>query len=284
MPSHTIRETIGKAYAMGDGPDFAYSVVPNRFFLDVKTQSGPNFRFMERIEPFIKSVIHVPGLRKNPSRTYPAAAVGPEFPATFEYYVASLIDHWQTTHDDRARALDHDLRHIGLSRNIRAARLSEVEIDLQVGRTIDSGPNDTVSIADVGFGVSQTLPALVALRAADQGQLVYIEEPEIHLHPRAQVKLADIFAAAAERGVRVIAETHSSLLLRALQTAIANGKLAPNLVRFHWFTRDAEGVTHISSATPDENGAFGDWPEDFGDVALQSEQDYLDAVENKIAR
>ncbi len=44
---------------------------------------------------------------------------------------------------------------------------------------------DTVSIADVGLGISQTLPVLVALHAANNGQLIYLEQPEIHLHPRA---------------------------------------------------------------------------------------------------
>jgi hypothetical protein len=55
-------------------------------------------------------------------------------------------------------------------------------------------------------------------------------------------------------------------------------------VRLHWFSRDDEGLTQVRSETPDENGAFGDWPEDFGDVALQSEKEYLDAVESKLAR
>ena len=129
-----------------------------------------------------------------------------------------------------------------------------------------------VSIADVGLGVSHTLPVLVALQVADEGRLVYIEQPEIHLHPRAQVKLADILANAAKRGVRVVAETHSTLLLTAIQTLVAKGELKPELVKLHWFQRDPKtGVTEVTSTDLDENGAFvqSDWPEDFDDVILK---------------
>jgi predicted ATPase len=178
--------------------------------------------------------------------------------------------------------LNDDLRRLCLANRVLARRLSEAEIDLQV--TLSGKADDMVSVADVGFGVSQTLPVLVALLAASDSQLVYLEESEIHLHPRAQVKLADVLAAAAKRGVRVVAETHSSLLLRAVQTLVAKGELAADLVRLHWFSRDNAGVTQVRSVVPDENGAFGDWPEDFGDVELQSEKDYLDAVESKLAR
>ena len=225
----------------------------------------------------------MPGLRGNSSRTYPATASGPTFPATFEYYVASVIKGWQLERSRKADALNNDLKHIGLTEKIVARSLTEVEIDLQVSR-LAGRTDDMVSIADVGLGVSHTLPLLVALQVADEGRLVYVEQPEIHLHPRAQVKLADILANAAKRGVRVVAETHSFLLLRAIQTLIARGELSPELVRLHWFSRDDSGVTQVSSVTPDRNGAFGDWPEDFGDVALQSEQEYLDAVESKLAR
>lgn len=142
-----------------------------------------------------------------------------------------------------------------------------------------------VSIADVGFGVPQTLPVLVALRAANDGQLVYLEEPETHLHPRAQVKLADILVDAAMRGVRVAAETHSTLLLTAIQTLVAKGELKPELVRLHWFRRDPRtGATQVTPASLDENGAFGDWPEDFDDVILKAESAYLDAVEGRQVR
>jgi predicted ATPase len=171
---------------------------------------------------------------------------------------------------------------LDLTQKIVARKVNETEIDLQVSRLRDVNPDDMVSIADVGFGVSQILPVLVALRAADEGRLVYLEEPEIHLHPRAQAKLADILADAAKRGVRVVAETHSSLLLTAIQTLVAKGELDAKLVKLHWFQRDPKtGITQVCSANLDENGAFGDWPEDFDAVALDSASGYLDAVEDR---
>jgi predicted ATPase len=278
MSPDQIRQVLGDLPFV-DSPDLMFSVVPNRFFLDVKNEQGIVVRVMEGIEPFIQGLIHVPGLRGNPSRTYPVAGIGPNFPATFEYYAASVIAHWQSERDDRAKGLNDDLRHIGLTQQIKARRLNDAEIELLVSRLSSAGLDDMVSIADVGFGVSQTLPVLVALRAAQAGQLVYLEEPEIHLHPRAQVRLADVLADAAKRGVRVLVETHSTLLLTAIQTLVANGSLKPELVRLHWFQRGPRtGVTEVTRASLDENGAFGDWPEDFDDVILKAESAYLDAV------
>lgn len=231
----------------------------------------------------IQQVLHIPGIRGNPERTYPVTGIGPNFPGNFQHYVGSIIASWQSTNSSTYGQLNTDLECLGLTPGVMAKRLTESEIDLLVHR-IESNGDDLVSVADVGLGISHVLPVLVALRTAVRHQLVHVEEPEIHLHPRAQVRFADIIADAAKRDVKVVIETHSSLLLRAIQTLIAKGDLAPKTVGFYWFTRDSQGVTHIRSATPDENGAFGDWPEDFGDVALQSEKDYLDAVETKMLR
>jgi predicted ATPase len=108
---------------------------------------------------------------------------------------------------------------------------------------------------------------------------VYLEQPELHLHPRAQVAMAQLLVDAAQRGVRVVAETHSSLLLLAIQTKVAKGEVDPSIVKLHWFQRNDDGVTTVSSADLDESGAFGDWPEDFADVTLAAESAYLDAAE-----
>ena len=140
---------------------------------------------------------------------------------------------------------------------------------------------DTVSIADVGLGISQTLPVLVALHAANSGQLIYLEQPEIHLHPRAQYIMAEVLADAALQRKRLVVETHSSLLLLGIQTLVAEGKLPPDLVKLHWFQQQEDGSTQITSTDLDQTGAFGDWPEDFAAVALDSESRYLDAAQAK---
>ena len=94
--------------------------------------------------------------------------------------------------------------------------------------------------------------------------------------------MAEVLADAAKRGVRVVAETHSSLLLLAIQALVAEGKLSPELVKLHWFKRGSDGVTTITSADLDDSGAFGeDWPEDFSDIELQAQSRYLDSVASR---
>jgi predicted ATPase len=255
------------------------SVTQDRFLLGIGMTDPPYPVSLVSPGTAIQGVIHVPGLRGNAERTYKAAGVGRTFPGVFDNYVASLILAWHKERNRRYEELNLDLQCVGLARNVLAHRVNDVFIELRVS-LVD---NRTDNIADVGFGVSQVLPVLVALRAADRGQLVYLEEPEIDLHPRAQTRLAKILADATRRGVRVVAETHSSLLLRAIQTLVARGTLDPDLVRLFWFTRNDSGVSQVSPAKLDANGAFGDWPEDFGDVALESEKQYLDAVEDRIS-
>ena len=96
--------------------------------------------------------------------------------------------------------------------------------------------------------------------------------------------MAQILVAAAARGVRVVVETHSSILLIAIQTAIAKGVhgLAPKDVQLHWFARDFKtGDATVTSRTLDAKGVFDDSPVDFDSVELEAHADYLDAIEAK---
>lgn len=242
----------------------------------------PYFTPSEEFAYQLRRIIHLPGLRGNPERTYQTTAVGSVFPGTFENYVASVVSHWQAASDGRIEELGRALEALGLTWKVDARQVDDTQVELRVGRlphAVRGGAHDLVNIADVGFGVSQTLPVLVALLAAEPGQLIHLEQPEIHLHPRAQAALARVLADAAKRGVKVVAETHSAVLLLAVQTLVAEGHLDPGLVKLHWFTRREDGVTQVASADLDDAGAFGDWPEDFGQVILQAEDQYLDAVE-----
>jgi hypothetical protein len=233
----------------------------------------------------LEHVLHVPGLRSPPQRDYPVTAVGDTFEGKFDPYVASLLVEWQRTSDARIDAVSRDLTALGLTWKVRARKKSDTHVAIEVGRlpaATRGGAHDVVEIADVGVGVSQALPVLVALRQASRGQLVYLEQPELHLHPNAQWKMAQILVDAAQRGVRVVVETHSSLLLIGIQNAIAKGVrgLAPRDVLLHWFSRDPKsGEAQVSSRSLDAKGAFGDWPADFDSVELAAHAAYLDAVE-----
>ena len=188
---------------------------------------------------------------------------------------------WQESKDPRIVKLQEDLARLDLTSKIESKRVNETAVELRVGRLRRSGTRDMVSIADVGVGVSQVLPVLVALRVAKPGQMVYIEQPEIHLHPKAQVALAEILADAANRDVQVVVETHSSHLLLAIQSLVAEGKLDQRRVGLNWFRREDDGSSKITTANLDDRGAFGDWPEDFGDVELELESRYLSAARRR---
>ena len=236
------------------------------------------------VENMLSSLMHIPGLRRKPERSYAATFFKEQIKGTFDAYAAGLISQWQQQQDtEKLAKLNDYLRRLGLTDSVTAKVKNANEVELSVSR-LPAGSKgkprkaDMVNIADVGIGVSQVLPILVALIAAQEGQIVYVEQPELHLHPRAQVVMAELLAEAANRGVRVIVETHSSLLLLTVQTLIAQDKIKNTDVALHWFARDAKGATQVEYVQPDEDGAYGEWPEDFGDVEMKAQGAYLDAV------
>ena len=262
----------------------AFDVVErSRCFLRLESQhSRAIFNTTAYLESCIFNSIHLPGLRGSPERTYKSTSTGSRYPGTFEHYAASLIHEWQETKDKHLKTVADALYTLGLTGKVGTKKIGDVGIEIKVGRLLYDGDDgtDMVNIADVGIGVSQVLPVVVALIAANPGQLVYLEQPELHLHPRAQVALAQVLTDAAKRGVRVVVETHSSLLLLGIQTLIAEGDLSPELVKLHWFSRNEDGVTEVSSADLDDVGTYGEWPEDFADVSLNAQSRFLDAVDN----
>lgn len=201
-----------------------------------------------------------------------------EYADLFERYAASIVYFWQQHSSVKMQQLSIVLgeKGLGLANSVKANQITDVDVEI----LIDEGQG-YISIADVGRAVASVLPVVVALLVAEPGQLVYIEQPELHLHPDAQAKMAELLADAARRGVRVVVETHSDILLLAIQTLVAQYAadnehgLDPSLVKLHWFSRDDEGVTHVQSADLDEAGTFGEWPEDFGQIRFKQLRDFL---------
>lgn len=135
---------------------------------------------------------------------------------------------------------------------------------------------------NVGFGVTYTLPILVALLASEPGTLIILENPEAHLHPKGQAKIGELMALAASCGVQIIVETHSDHILNGIRVAVHDGKLNPNDVQLHYFQRQKkEGFAVIEVISPkiDRRGRIDKWPEGFFDEWDKSLEILLEPVE-----
>lgn len=121
-----------------------------------------------------------------------------------------------------------------------------------------------LDITDVGFGLSQVLPVIVQGLLSRTNSLTLVEQPEIHLHPKMQAELADLFidiVRTAEFKKNMLIETHSEYLLRRLRRRIAEGLISSDDVAIYFIKKD-KNKSVIKKIAVSEHGAF-DWPEDF---------------------
>lgn len=122
---------------------------------------------------------------------------------------------------------------------------------------------------NVGFGLTYTLPILVALLSAKPGHLVLLENPEAHLHPRGQAQLGRLLALCAADGVQVIVETHSDHVLNGIRLAVHHKELKPAETAFHFFerleTRSGSALHVVTTPQIDPTGRFDRWPDGFFD-------------------
>ncbi len=135
------------------------------------------------------------------------------------------------------------------------------------------GSLQLVDIPDVGFGISQVLPVVVQCFYAPPGAIVFIEQPELHLHPRAQAHLADLFIdvlASRERGIdrkiQLVIETHSEHFLYRLQRRIAEASADHPINADQVAAYFAHSTGTESKLDPLEFNSDGDilnWPENF---------------------
>jgi predicted ATPase len=137
------------------------------------------------------------------------------------------------------------------------------------------------NIMDVGFGISQVLPMLVLAHFVPRGTTIVAEQPEIHLHPRAQVGLAELMAEVAQtRKVQFLVETHSEHMFRRLQTLIAEEKLSAAECALYFVDVDNAGSTELRRLQIDDYGKIANWPKYFfGDTVGETERQTRKMIE-----
>jgi predicted ATPase len=129
------------------------------------------------------------------------------------------------------------------------------------------GFSTEVSPFNMPFGNSSVFPIVVALMTAPKNSLVVIENPEAHLHPKAQARMGELLSIAAENGIQIIIETHSDHLLNGVRIAVKNQQIDENNVEVHFVYADKENplLHHTKHMQIHEDGSMEDWPVGFFD-------------------
>lgn len=141
------------------------------------------------------------------------------------------------------------------------------------------GDSNPYRATNVGFGITYTLPIIVAILASSPGTLILVENPEAHLHPRGQAKMGELLALAASCGVQVVIETHSDHVLNGIRLAVHRRKLNHEDVQLHYLQRQKIGtdkvITEVVSPRIDKYGRIDKWPDGFFD---QMEHDLMELM------
>ena len=232
------------------------------------------------VAPFGGRLVYVQADRTGPRKSYPLSEVlarRGEFGRRGEYAWNYLNEHQDDSlpADDprsgngstrRLRgAVDHWLQDVTPGAHLQLESVLAADAVL-AGFTFDR-PGDVASrrhrATNVGFGLSYVLPVVLAL-LSEPGTLCLIENPEAHLHPRGQTRLAELASRAAAAGVQVFAETHSDHFLDGVRLAVRDGLIAPDQTAIHYFER-RDGRTTVTSPEIDADGFLPHWPDGFFD-------------------
>jgi hypothetical protein len=218
------------------------------------------------------------------------AWLGPLRPAPQRYYSRSAAEDGETIgtrgadvamhlfdNESEVDVVNDWLRRLEIPYGLRMVALGAIDGTATVGDLVAMVLQDRrlkvdTSPADVGFGVSQVLPVVVHLLAA-QDSIVCVEQPEIHLHPRLQAELADLLIAttsADAQGNQAIIETHSEHLLLRIQRRIREGTLDHRDVSVLYVDlQEGDEEATAVELRLDEAGYFLDeWPQGFFDERL----------------
>ena len=172
---------------------------------------------------------------------------------------------WITFNDDTLKSgVDKWLGYMGISNNSNLERSEEI---IRLNLMSKAGVN--VTLADVGFGVSQILPILVEGLRIGPGQTLILEQPEIHLHPKLQMELADFFVSMALSGKKVLIETHSDHIINRIVRRIIEDEEHDlrSLTNILFFEQGEENS--INPIEIDSDKGIINWPTGFFDQASE---------------
>ncbi len=271
---------------------------PEKFYLftarTLSRYQNANFlvEFSLAVENLLENFFYLGPLRKHPQRVYAwAGDTPPDVGQDGEYTIAALLAATAAkrmlNRAPRKRRAHFDqfiaewLAEMGLIHSFKVVPLAAGRKEYEVLIQVHAGSPE-VKLTDVGFGISQVLPPLVQAFYAPPRSVIWMEQPEIHLHPSVQANLADVFISAVKanengkpRDVQLIVESHSEYFLTRLQRRIAEGEhISLDDVAIYFVQHGADGA-RIEPLLLNEEGEISNWPEhffgdEFGEIAART--------------
>ena len=215
--------------------------------------------YAEMIEDNLRHLYPLKPFREAPQRIYMFSGAS----VSDLGYSGEKVPEFIFRNKDNIRFINDFFKELDIGYELNVSPLGDrtnglFEVSLKDARGID------ISIADAGFGVSQILPIIVQTVSGDS-QVIAVEQPEVHIHPRLQADLGNLFAKGVKEFYnRYIIETHSEHLILRLQKLISEGKLEASDVVVLYVSRGKHGA-EVRQVRIDEDGDFiDDWPAEGG--------------------
>lgn len=230
---------------------------------DIETLSDLS-GFFEPLFRFLEGVEYVGSMRLPPSRSYMLSGERHEKVGVNGQNAASILAMDSLRKGKKSKKIKEKvaewLRGSMLAKDLKIEYESDRNYEIRI-QNYSSG--ESQNFVDVGYGVSQVVPILVAGYNLDQRDTLIVEEPEIHLHPQAQAELGKFFLDLYADKINSIVETHSEYLVVRLQQYVAQGLISRDDIVFYFIRSGSDGKEVVELCL-DEKGVFtSEWPGGF---------------------
>jgi predicted ATPase len=226
-------------------------------------------------EEMIEEFNFISSFRLHPERTYYQSITTDKIDKFGNGYIDQILE-WSDNQSEELYDLISILKDLKILHDIKPHRLSGGRFEI---RSKIKSKSKWESLADVGFGISQFLPIIVAdLQLSDNSTLI-MSQPEIHLHPSVQANLGDyLVKQVKDRNKNYIVETHSEYLLNRMRLLIVKGEIQPEDVAVYYFENSIKdgSIAHRIEFTKDgqilnaPKGFFETYMIDTMDIALNA--------------
>ena len=217
----------------------------------------------DALERTLAALFPMGPFRKPPERLYIFRGTSPQDVG----YRGDLLPDLLFRHPKLVREANKWLKQLGIGYELEVESVGGRSRDLFEVRLMDTRRKEIVDVAlpDVGFGISQLLPFVVQSLVLGR-QIISIEQPEVHVHPRLQADLGDLLVEAIKKEPpekQFIIETHSEHLILRLQRLVYEKKIKPDDVSVIYVSRGPEGAKAERLRLDEEGDFIDEWPNGF---------------------